>query len=152
MLVLDVTGLRVVARPDAIDRAIWHDTDTDANTDAEAAADGSGAPLARVPLIFRFAPDEVFAVVGPGSRVELDDPDAIIVEEDGFLGFAFDAEDFVAIVVPHVEWRLPPVGTLGQGSIAGVPAKVDLDPDGGALVLIATAHEFDFRDRLGIHG
>ena len=49
----------------------------------------------------------------------------------------------------HVEWRLPTVGGLGQGKVAGVPAKVAWLPDGRAWVVVQAAYAHELEERLG---
>jgi hypothetical protein len=135
--VRDLDGIRVVARPDAIDRAKWL---TGPGSEA-----GDGAPL-----IFRFAPDEAFAAVGRDGSVEIDDPDAVVVAEPGYLCLRLDRAGFAGIAAPHIEWAVPTGPAFTQGAVANVPAKVLVDRDGGAWILVAKAHEHEFRDRLGI--
>jgi hypothetical protein len=50
----------------------------------------------------------------------------------------------------HIEWQLPTSRpALGQGQIAGVPAKLVLHADGSALLLVATAAHHELVDRVG---
>jgi hypothetical protein len=93
-------GLRVIASPDALDGARW-----------------SG----RVTLL-RIAPDEVLAI--DAITVDVDDPDAIVERETGFVGARLGPED-IEHLVAHMDWPLSTApGVLAQGKIAGVPAKV----------------------------
>lgn len=133
----DLPGIRVVARPESIDRATWR-----------FGPDGDGGDGA--PTVFRFAPDEAFAAVGRDGAVDIDDPDAIVVAEPGYFCVFVDRSDFARVVAPHIEWDVPPGPGLAQGAVANVPARILIDRDGGAQVLVAKAHEHDFRDRLGI--
>ena len=123
-----LVGLRVVADPAALDRARW---------------DVPGDAI-RPPVVLRFAPDEAFAI-GAGG-VTLDDPDAIVEDERGYVGAwcAFDA------IRAKTEWA-PPVArpALAQGSVAGVPAKVWLPDDGDVLVVVTAAHAAGLAERLG---
>jgi hypothetical protein len=116
-------GLRVVADPAALDGALWHGDEV---------------------TILRFAPDDAFAIGAEG--VELDDPDAIIESEVGFVG----ARVPVSYVLAHIEWPLPVERpSLAQGSIANVPSKLWLaDDDGDALLLTAAAYADDLASRL----
>lgn len=120
-------GLRVVADPAALDAARW-----------KVATDGEPA------VVLRFAPDEVF-VIGATS-VTLDDPDAIVEDERGYVGAwcPFDA------IRAQTDWS-PPADrpSLAQGSIAGVPAKVWLPDDGDVLVVVTAAHAAGLAERLG---
>ena len=136
MRVHDTPGLRVVARPDALDTAVW------------CVAEGS-SDRGR-PSVLRFAPDEAFGMVGLGGSVEIDDPFAIVVEEAGFISISFEVEEFEHFVAPHVEWPIPEQRpTFAQGAIAGVPAKIDVH-GGQATVLVARAYADELLTRLGI--
>ena len=77
-------GLHVVAEPSALDGAVWR-----------AEPDGVA--------VLRFAPDEAFAIGADPGDVEIADPDAIVVEEHGFVG----AWCSIADIGHHVEWSLP---------------------------------------------
>ncbi len=133
MHALKAPGIRVVARPEAIDAAVWVD-------------EGPG-PDEFVPLVLRFAPDEAFAVGATG--VDVPDPDAIVVEEAGYVALMYPAEEFVAHVVPHIEWPPPRSRpAFAQGTIAGVPAKLYLDPTGAATVFVLAAYVDDLLGRL----
>ena len=127
-----VHGVRVVASPDALDRADWDPDD--------------------VTLIWRFAPDEAFAT-RPGeplTSVQLDDPHAIIEIESGFFA-AYMMPDDVAELRSHCEFDWPATRpALVQGKIAGVPVKVWLpDVANGDVLLVAAAYVDEFVDRLG---
>ena len=116
-------GLRVVATPEALDDARW-----------------TGA----VTLV-RFAPDEALAI--DATAVDLDDPDAIVEEEAGFVGARLGAAD-LARVTAHVDWPIPnDPGVVAQGKVAGVPAKVLVGEPSLLVTQAAYAHEL--ADRLG---
>jgi hypothetical protein len=122
-------GLRVVADPEALDRASWRgDLDV---------------------TVIRVAPDEALAV---GARsVEIDDLYAIVEDEGGFVGAWLTAEEFEDWVLPHIEWPLPADDerpTVAQGSIAGVPAKLWLRATGGALLVAQAAYADELTGRL----
>ncbi len=121
-------GLRVVADPAALDRASWS-SDRDVT-------------------VVRFAPDDAFAV---GARsVEIDDEDAIIEPEPGFVGAWLTAEEFAAWVLPRIEWPLPADRpAVAQGSVAGVPVKLWLRATGGALLLAPSPYAHELAGRLG---
>ena len=115
-------GQRVVAEPAALDGLV------------------AGLP-ARV-TVLRVAPDEAFIVGATATHV--DDPHAIIEHELGFVAIAVDRD----VVARHVEWRLPVAGEIGQGSIAGVPAKLAWLPDGRAWIVTQAAYAAELQDRL----
>ena len=119
-----VEGLRVVANAGALDAARWSGDDVD---------------------VLRIAPDEALAIGATG--VEVDDPDAIVEPEVGFSA-ALLGRDELAAIAAHVEWPLPgDVGTLAQGKIAGVPAKLLVgDP---CLLVVQTAYADELTRRLG---
>jgi hypothetical protein len=120
-------GLRVVADPEALDRASWS-SDRDVT-------------------VLRIAADDAFAI---GARsVEIDDEYAIVADEAGFVGAWLTAEELDAWVLPRIEWPLPadrPI--LAQGSIAGVPSKLWLRATGGALLIAPAAFADELAGRL----
>jgi hypothetical protein len=132
---LRAPGTRVVAAPEAIDHAVWHD-------------DGPG-PEEFEPLILRFAPDDVLAIGATG--VEVDDPHAIVEHEVGYMALMFPADEFVDMVVPRLEWPAPMERpAFAQGAIAGVPAKLYLDSTGAAIVLVLASYLDDLLARLPV--
>ena len=118
-------GLRVVAEPAVLDRAVWH---------------GDGV------VVLRLAPDDAFAL--DAWRVDVDDPAAIVEAERGFVGAWLTPDAIEAVVVPHLEWPLPNERpALAQGAIAGVPGKLWLTDD-GALLLTPAAYAEELARRL----
>ncbi|MFL5679753.1 MAG: hypothetical protein ACJ77B_04050 [Chloroflexota bacterium] len=116
-------GIRVVADPAALDAARWTGDE---------------------PTVLRIAPDEALGLGATG--VDVDDPAAIVVAEAGFLGGWVDAGG-LADVQAHTDWPLPEEpGTVAQGKIAGVPAKL-LVGDRPLLVTHA-AYADELLDRL----
>ena len=110
-------GLRVVAKPVALDAAVLPD----------------GATTLRV------APDD--AIVVGAATLTLEDPFAIIEPEYSFVHWRLTSEEF-ADVTQHIEWPLPSAGQMGQGLIAGVPAKIMIASDHVLLIVSAgLAHE-----------
>jgi hypothetical protein len=107
-----LTGLRVVATPAAID----------------AISLPVGATLLRI------APDD--AIVTRVSDVTLDDTFTIVEPEFTFVQWQLTADEFAGIV-HHIEWPLPEPGALGQGLIAGVPAKIVITDDHVQLIVSA---------------
>ncbi len=118
-----LVGLRVVADPAAIDGARF-----------------GGDQV----MVLRFAPDDAFA---PGAdTVEVDDPDAIVELETGFVGIWCDLED----VARRIEWSIPPKRPgFAQGAIAGVPARLVLPGGERVLVVCAAAYADELTGRLG---
>ena len=132
---LRAPGIRVVAAPEALDRAVWHD-------------DGPG-PDEFEPLVLRLAPDDALAVGATG--VDIDDEHAIIEREAGFLALMFPADEFADLVVPHLEWPAPSERpAFSQGAIAGVPSKLYIDTTGAAIVFVMASYIDDLRTRLGV--
>jgi hypothetical protein len=121
-----LTGLRIVADATALDAA-------------RSRGDGEVTVL-------RIAPDEVLAI--GADEVDLDDEHAIVEPEPGFSGARLDSAD-LQLVLAHVEFQLP-VGrpVLVQGKVAGVPVKLLLGEDGGALLVVQTAYAADLEARL----
>lgn len=112
-----LTGLRVVARPGAVDALV---------------APASGRVL-------RIAPDD--AIVTGTATLTVDDPHAIVEPEHTFVHWTLTPDEF-APIVDHIEWQLPPAGELGQGLIAGVSVKIVISSDHVLLVVSASlAHE-----------
>jgi hypothetical protein len=110
-------GLRVVARPAALDSVA-------------PGADG---------LVLRIAPDD--AIVTGTAPLTVDDPFAIVEPEYTFVLWKLTPAEFAGIR-RHIEWPLPTSGQLGQGLIAGVPAKILIASDHVLLVVSAgLAHE-----------
>jgi hypothetical protein len=125
-----VVGVRVVGAPEAIDGAAW-----------------TPSPGTR---IWRTAPDEAFAWHPDATlEVALDDPDAIVEPEHGFVAATLSPHD-VEGVGRHVEVPLPSdLPALVQGKVAGVPARLGLLPDGSGVLLVHAAYADELRERLG---
>jgi len=125
--------MRVVASPEAIARAVWHDE----------------GPDEFEPLVVRLAPDDAFAIGATG--VEVDDPHAIVEHEVGYIALMFPADEFVDVVVPRLDWPAPiERPAFAQGAIAGVPAKLYLDSTGAAIVLVLASYLDDLLARLPV--
>ena len=124
-----VTGLRVVAAPSALDGARWGGDDVD---------------------VLRIAADEAFAI--GATRVDLDDPDAIVEPEAGFsvaiLDDLLDQDDLVDVAA-HTEWPIPASASprVAQGKIAGVPAKLIVGTP--SILVVQTAYADELRNRRG---
>jgi hypothetical protein len=125
---------------------------------APAALDALAADLLPAVRLLRFAPDEAFVIgVGPGD-IHVDDPDAIVEPESGFVAVTVDR----ALVARHTDWHLPDAvpdrptepaqgaiaGVPAQGAIAGVPAKITWRSDGRASVVTHGAYVADLVERL----
>jgi hypothetical protein len=116
-----LSGLRVVAKPAAIDSA----------------ALPAGATMLRI------APDD--AIVAGAATLIVDDPFAIIEPEYAFVHWLLTPAEFDD-VTHHIEWPLPAPGQLGQGLIGGVPAKIMITADHVMLIVSAgLAHELSER-------
>ena len=116
-----LSGVRVVAKAAAID----------------------AAPLPSGATMLRIAPDDAF-VTGVAT-LTVDDPYAIVEPEYAFVHWRLTPAEFDD-VTHHIEWLLPTPGQLGQGLIAGVPAKIMITPDHVLLVVSAgLAHELSER-------
>jgi hypothetical protein len=114
-------GLRVVANPAAIDAATLP----------------AGATMLRI------APDD--AIVAGAATLTIDDPFAIVEPEYAFVHWRLQPAEFDS-VRNHIEWPLPTLGQLGQGLIAGVPAKILMKSDVVLLIVSAgLAHELSVR-------
>ncbi len=117
-------GLRVVAAPTALDGARWTGVDV---------------------VVVRFAPDEAFGL--RAAAVEVDDPDAIVEPESGFVVVRLDDPDH-RVLEAHTDWRLPTTtGEVGQGKVAGVPATVVNGRPG--LLLVQAGYADELERRLG---
>jgi hypothetical protein len=94
----------------------------------------------------RLAPDDLLVVGDIG--IVLDDPDAIVEHETGFVAADVD----LAVVARHTEWPIPVERpAFAQGSIAGVPARLSLVRDDGRATLItAAAYADELAARLGL--
>ena len=107
-----------------------------------AVLDAIAAALPAGRTLLRFAPDEA-CLVGGGLQDLA--PDAFVEDEVGFVALTVDRD----VVGRHTEWALPAeIGALGQGSIAGVPAKLAWLPDGRAWVVTYAAYAAELLDRL----
>jgi len=117
-------GIRVAATPDALDAARWTGDDVD---------------------VLRIAPDEALGL--GATAVEVDDPDAIVEPEAGFA-VALLGDDELEALEAHVDWPLPgDAGTVAQGKIAGVPAKLVIGNP--SLLVVNAAYADELERRLG---
>ena len=82
-------------------------------------------------------------------RSTVDDPDAIVEPEAGFVGRAARPRELAALAA-HTDWPLPSTagGTLAQGTIAGVPAKLARRRP-ASLARHPAAYADELRARLG---
>ena len=117
-----LTGLRVVAKPAALDAVV--------------------APTGGV--LLRIAPDD--AIVTGTSVLTVADPFAIVEPEYAFVHWRLTPAEFEAIK-RHIEWPLPTLGQLGQGLIAAVPAKIMIAADHVLLIVSASLAD-DLSERL----
>ena len=148
-------GQRVVATPAALDTALAVLASStrpffSGGAVPNAAPDRPRTTAQDVVLPLRIAPDEVlvFGALGPPGLTIPGDEHAIVVDETGFSARWFTWTDYAQVVAPQVEWRLPAERpALGQGRVAGVPAKLWCTDD-GVLVLVPTAYAHDLQERL----
>lgn len=130
------TATRIVARPPAIDSAVW--------------PEGT--------LAFRFAPDEV--LVTPAVNVTaLDDPHAIVELETGFSGVWLDHVTAIDVLERECDWELPQGmrqwgngsavdrPAFAQGLVAGLPVKIWFERD-RVLFIVASPLAVDLTERL----
>ena len=119
-----VAGIRVVATPEALDGARW-----------------TGDAVS----VVRIAPDEALGL--GASAVTVDDPDAIVEAETGFVVAYLDGNHRRALAA-HVDWKLPTEpGALGQGKIAGVPVRLLVGTP--SLLVTSASYAEELRSRLG---
>jgi hypothetical protein len=119
-------GWRVVARPDALD----------------------GLERAGLGAALRLAPDDLL-LVGPGAAPAVDDGDAIVVPDAGFVAWTLDAAALRSLLEEHVDWPLPSGRpALAQGLVAAVPAKLWLEEGGTARLVCLAAYADELRERV----
>ncbi|MFL5708330.1 MAG: hypothetical protein ACJ77Y_04965 [Chloroflexota bacterium] len=119
-----VAGLHLVATPEALDAARWVGDDVD---------------------VIRIAPDEALAL--GATSVEIDAGDAIVEPEAGYSVALLDVSE-VQLVAAHTDWPLPEeAGSLAQGKIAGVPAKLLVGSP--TLLITPSAYADELARRLG---
>jgi hypothetical protein len=124
-----VTGVRIVATPAAIGAAAYEPS--------------KGMQL------WRTSPDEGFAWHPERPpTVTLDDPDAIVEPEHGFVRALLSPADLES-VRRHVDYALPTeLPALVQGKVAGVPARLALLGD-AAILMVQAAYADELERRLG---
>ena len=127
-----IRGLRVVAMPAALDAARWIGGRSRTSEPADV-------------TVIRTAPDEAFAV--DAVRVEIDDPDAVIEDEPGFVAGWCHWPALSA----RLEWPLTnDEAAVQQGALAGVPVKLWIADDEDNVIVIAwAAYADDLTARLG---
>lgn len=111
---------RVVAAPEAIDQL-------------------SGSVL-------RIAPDDALVLEVDGVKV--DDPEAIVEPDAGWVKMSMSEERAIELISVHASWRPPserPV--LAQGMLGGLPAKVYLDGE-ATMIIVAAPFESELEERL----
>lgn len=99
-----VAAVRIVAPPPSLDAASWP----------------GGATAVRV------APDEVLVV--DALEVNPPDPDAIVFPDTSWVRHRVSPADGAAVMAGVASWP-PPAAGVGQGMVAGVPAKLVVGPD-----------------------
>jgi hypothetical protein len=97
-------------------------------------------------LLLRTAKDE--ALILPRARVELADPDAIIVAEGGYAGIWLSRDETFDFLERNCEWELPQQRpAFAQGMVAGIPTKLWLESE-RVLLLVPAPYAHDFAERL----
>jgi hypothetical protein len=120
-----LVGWRIIAEPAALDGTKWP----------------------KRSRVVRISPDDVFMIGATEPKV-IGDRHAIVTPEHGFSGIDLSAAQVTAIAERHIEWQLPAARATAQGQIAGVPAKLLLNDDGSALLLVACAASHELISRL----
>jgi len=122
-----LAGWRVVARPDALDAMV----------------EGGVGPA------LRLAPDDLL-LVGTDAAPAVEDADAIVVPDAGFVAWDLDAGELDRLLERHVEWELPAARpAVAQGLIAFVPAKLWLGEHGSARLVCLAAYADELAERVG---
>ena len=124
-----IAAVRVAATPEALDAAGWP-------------ADAT---------VLRTAPDEVLVV--DALDVTAPEPHAIVFPDTSWVRVRLTPSEGVALLAAEATWP-PPTAGLGQGMVAGVPAKVVVGPDEWWVIVPgAVAAEFGARvdAALGVH-
>lgn len=98
-----------------------------------ASAEALGALTGRV---LRLAEDE--ALIIGGERPELADPDAIVVEDSGWMAVTLSRTELAALLGEGATWSLPEGDGLVQGMLLGVPVKISVKGEGAQLLVLAT--------------
>ena len=77
------------------------------------------------------------------------DEHAIVEDDAGWSGAWLQPAALAEIAVQHIHWRLPDRRpALAQGLVAAVPAKLWLQVDGSALLIVATVSVDELQERL----
>jgi len=114
-------------------------------------------------IVLRLAADEVLLLPSGGGRLrdaadvrawapalppKLSDAYAIVVPEGGFSGQWIPAPEALALLARHCEWELPRARpAFAQGAVAGIPAKLWLEPD-RVLFVVPAPFAADFQERI----
>ena len=118
-------GTRIIALPQAIDRAVW--------------PDGT--------LAFRLAPDEVL-ITTVVDATTVDDPHAIVELDTGFSAVWLDHVTAIDVLERECDWELPQERpAFAQGLVAGLPVKVWFERD-RVLFIVASPFAADLMERL----
>ena len=117
-----VAAVRVAADPAALDAASWP---------ADATA-------------LRLAPDEVLVL--DALEVTAPEPHAIVFPDTGWVRFVLTPDVGRQVMARTAAWPTPTVG-LGQGMVAGIPAKVVVGEEAWWMVVLAVSAD-EFAERL----
>lgn len=120
-----IQGIRIVATPAAVDGTRWQ---------------GDQA------AILRIGPDEALGLWATNAGVD-GDTDAIVEPEAGFAVARLDTDEREALAT-HSDWPIPSAaGSIAQGKIAGIPAKLLVGHP--TLLVVHAAYADELKRRLG---
>jgi hypothetical protein len=109
-------GTRIIAKPQALDA------------------------LKTSSMVLRFAPDDAF-VLSKVDASDLSDPDAIVVDEQGFVGVWLKRKEALEFLKHSCEWEVPKTfPAFAQGMVAGLAMKLYFENN---RVLLAVPAPFE---------
>ncbi|MEZ4592739.1 MAG: hypothetical protein R3D55_16565 [Chloroflexota bacterium] len=123
-----IAATRIVANPDALDRA----------------------DVPQSSLALRFAADELFLTppLQDETIITAHDPHAILIREGGFAGTWLPANEAAEFLARNCEWEMPNGRpAFAQGAVAGIPTKLWLE-DEQVLFIVPAPYAHDFAERL----
>jgi hypothetical protein len=97
-------------------------------------------------IVLQTAPDE--AIVLDATDVAVDDPYAITLPDDGFVGVQLARHDAESWCAREADWSLPELDTFFvQGMVAGLAVKLWVNGD-TALVICRSSLARDLEERM----